>query len=571
MDSTLPLSLDNLICSDKHDFLHVLNNCNAPSAGNFGNDHDDETLYNESTFSCYYLDETSFCSKFRNNEKFLIMCLNIQSLPAKFNELYQLVANMLYFNCAPDIICLQEIWQIPNKNILSLPNYFPLEYLTRHGSTQGGGVGMYLKDSVQYTVLKGQSLMFDKVYESLFVEVITSNKKKCLIGSIYRPGNHTNMTQSDQFSQFLEIFSNSLAELVNNYDRIYLYGDFNIDALKYNSSNQVAEYIDLLFSFGLLQIVTKPTRVSDTSATLIDHVLTNVCCNNYETVALCSLISDHFPICHFLPGSSNLNLPKTVEFRDFSDQAINRFKDSIQRWDWTHVTGSECAQTSYNNFSSTFSHLYNTYFPLQQKKFNKNFHNIEPWMTRGLLISRKRKIMISKQFLKNRTQLNRQLFRDYRNVYNKVIRTAKKLYFEKKLIANQSNIKKVWQILYSAVNIKRAKTSSVKNLLINDKLESDPLIMANFLNNFFTNVASKIADNIEPTDRPPDLNVPFNENVLSFTKCPLTFSEILDACNQLQSKTSLDFEGLSLHFVKKVIFSISIPILHVFRLSLALG
>jgi exonuclease III len=110
---------------------------------------------------------------------------------------------MLYSNCAPDVICLQETWQIPNSNLLSLPNYFPLEYLTRRNSLQGGGVGMYLKESVQYTVLKEKSIMFDKIYESLFVEVITSNKKKCLIGSIYRPGNHSNMTQSDQFGQYM--------------------------------------------------------------------------------------------------------------------------------------------------------------------------------------------------------------------------------------------------------------------------------------------------------------------------------------------------------------------------------
>jgi hypothetical protein len=122
----------------------------------------------------------------------------------------------------------------------------------------------------------------------------------------------------------------------------------------------------------------------------------------------------------------------------------------------------------------------------------------------------------------------------------------------------------MWQILYSAVNVKRVKNSTIKNLLINENLESDPSVMANFLNKFFTNIASKIVSNIEPTDRPPDLNVPFNDNELSFTKNPVTFSEILEACKQLESKTSLDFEGLSLHFVKKVILSIHAPILHVF-------
>ena len=100
---------------------------------------------------------------------------------------------------------------------------------------------------------------------------------------------------------------------------------------------------------------------------------------------------------------------------------------------------------------------------------------------------------------------------------------------------------------------------------------SDPLTLAHFLNTFFTKVAGKIVEEIEPTDRPPDLNVPFNVNSFSFSKIPITFSEIKEACDQLQSKTSLDFEGFSLSFIKKVILSISVPILHVFRLSLGSG
>jgi hypothetical protein len=121
------------------------------------------------------------------------------------------------------------------------------------------------------------------------------------------------------------------------------------------------------------------------------------------------------------------------------------------------------------------------------------------------------------------------------------------------------------------VNIKRAKSSNVKDLFINNQLVSDPVHIANFLNNYFTNVASKIVADIEPTDRPPDGNIQFNENVISFSKNPITFSEIKEACDQLQSKTSPDFEGISLYFVKKVIYAIATPILHVFRQSLCTG
>jgi len=181
-------------------------------------------------------------------------------------------------------------------------------------------------------------------------------------------------------------------------------------------------------------------------------------------------------------------------------------------------------------------------------------------MTRGLLISRRQKILLGKSHLKNRNDMNLQRFKNYRNLYNKTVRTAKKLYFEKKLAANQANIKKVWQILYTAVNIKRTKSSNVKDLFINNQLVSDPLQIANFLNEYFTNVASSIVAGIEPTDRPPDGYLQYNENTFSLSASPITFSEIKEACDQLQSKTSLDFEGISLFFVKKVINSIATPI-----------
>ncbi len=75
-----------------------------------------------------------------------------------------------------------------------------------------------------------------------------------------------------------------------------MFSDFNLDALHYNTNNNVTDYINLLFSYGLLQIITKPTRVTLNSATLIDHLITNSNSNSFETVILTSKLSDHFPI-----------------------------------------------------------------------------------------------------------------------------------------------------------------------------------------------------------------------------------------------------------------------------------
>ena len=50
----------------------------------------------------------------------------------------------------------------------------------------------------------------------------------------------------------------------------YLMGDFNRDLLQVNIKKTWLEYME---SFGLEQIVKSPTRITDHSETLIDHII----------------------------------------------------------------------------------------------------------------------------------------------------------------------------------------------------------------------------------------------------------------------------------------------------------
>ena len=111
--------------------------------------------------------------------------------------------------------------------------------------------------------------------------------------------NHPTLLSSQQFDQFFDLLSNILNDFSNSNTQVIIFGDFNLDVLKYNIIHQVTEYIDLLFSFGFLQLVMKPTRCTAQSATLIDHVVTNSKSDVFETSILTSKISDHFPIIFF--------------------------------------------------------------------------------------------------------------------------------------------------------------------------------------------------------------------------------------------------------------------------------
>jgi hypothetical protein len=279
-----------------------------------------------------------------------------------------------------------------------LPGYHPLTYTLRSNNVQGGGVGIYVKKCFHFTVLANVSIFHDRIFESIFCEITVNPTKKIIVGSIYRPTlSVNNLSANDQFNQFCEILTNINFELQKLNSDLYLLGDFNIDVLKYSSCYKAKTYIDLLFSLGLIQVITKPTRCKPTSATLIDHACINSQAPCISSYIIISHISDHFPVIVKVKNVASNNTPKYVEFRDFSVTNTLNFKLALNGQDWNHVLNSNDTQEAYNLFSDTFFNLYNLFFPLKRVKFNKNYHCIEKWMSTGLLISRKNKILLGKK------------------------------------------------------------------------------------------------------------------------------------------------------------------------------
>ena len=70
-------------------------------------------------------------------------------------------------------------------------------------------------------------------------------------------------------------------------------GDFNIDLIPCTNN----KWSNLLQLFDLSQLVLEPTRVTESSATLIDHVYSS-CPENITSCFVSKLsASDYFPIC----------------------------------------------------------------------------------------------------------------------------------------------------------------------------------------------------------------------------------------------------------------------------------
>ena len=91
-------------------------------------------------------------------------------------------------------------------------------------------------------------------------------RRNLIIAEIYRIPN-TNERQS--IARYDEVMSS----LVNTKCDILLGTDQNFDYVKVNSNGNVSELLDVFFTQGILPTITKPTRITHSSATLIDKYL----------------------------------------------------------------------------------------------------------------------------------------------------------------------------------------------------------------------------------------------------------------------------------------------------------
>ena len=94
---------------------------------------------------------------------------------------------------------------------------------------------------------------------------------------------------------FLSKLNNTLDILNKSNIELYLMGDFNINLLNTNSHEKTNDFVDLMFSQNLYPLITKPTRISSTTATIIDNIFCNCIDNTINSGVIITDISDHLP------------------------------------------------------------------------------------------------------------------------------------------------------------------------------------------------------------------------------------------------------------------------------------
>lgn len=134
-------------------------------------------------------------NKVELNCNFSVICINIRSLNNLkiFSKLESLLSSLTF---SPSVIAITETWLKPNQTgpFTGLPGYIFVSNSRRQ--THGGEIGFFIRENLVYTLRQDTSIMNEKVFESLFIDIKFKNKT-ITCGCIYRAPCNDVISNSD--------------------------------------------------------------------------------------------------------------------------------------------------------------------------------------------------------------------------------------------------------------------------------------------------------------------------------------------------------------------------------------
>ena len=111
--------------------------------------------------------------------------------------------------------------------------------------------------------------------------------------------------------------------------------------------------------------------------------------------------------------------------------------------------------------------------------------------------------------------------------------------------------------------------NNISEINANGELKSTPKDISEEFNNFFTNIGQSISNNVTPTLTNPESYInDFDPSKAKFNLGNTLQIHVMDIIKSFESKASLDIDGVSLKLIKFVDYEVSLPLSHIFNLSL---
>ena len=250
-----------------------------------------------------------------NQNGLKIAHLNVRSLSQHWDEFQILIQDNPF-----DVMCLTETWLKPRMtdSELHLDGY----NLIRNDRTEKGGGGTAIYYNSKLMVHQRTDINCGLDVEAILLEITFPNRSRVLVCSAYC----ADQTLYKDFKPCLETMLDRASS--ENIELLFL-GDFSQDLLPKRLTADARDLRQTFSTYQLTQLIKSPTRITNRSKTLIDHIYTSDSNKVIASGVSQCAISDHSLIylvhrCKKLRGPS-----KVINYRNFKNYSSENFREQI--------------------------------------------------------------------------------------------------------------------------------------------------------------------------------------------------------------------------------------------------
>ena len=358
--------------------------------------------------------------------------------------------------------------------------------------------------------------------------------------------------------------------MLNDLDKekkeIIILGDLNVDYLKQDN-----EPIKQSFQLnGFSQLIKLPTRITETTATLIDVIQTNKECNISYNVVIPADLSDH-DLTGCVRKMHNIKYqPKATRCRNYRSYDVDFINNDLLNKDWNPIYQATSPNTALKYFISIIKETLDQYAPFVTKQIKGK---PSPWISKNLSKEMNTRDQLLRKARKTKKTADWISYERKRNFVKNEVQRLKRNYLKSQLDENAKKPDRFRKIIFQIYTIKSKNEELPKTFHFENKSFSDKKDVANGFCKFFSMIANTLKSKAFPLAnhlwRKKPKEIYFEKHQFAFKNVMNT--EVLKYLRGLKRNSAVGLDEIPPSYLKDIAFVIAKPLTHIINCSLISG
>ena len=334
----------------------------------------------------------------------------------------------------------------------------------------------------------------------------------------------------------------------------------------------IKKYNEFCALLGLTQIINNATRITETTSSLLDHILTNSKDKISQSGVIDIGISDHQMIfCTRKKFRPKTGENTTIKIRYLKNYSGEKLIQSLSNCEFPNYTNFDDINEAYSDFIERTSQVINKIAPMKDICIKSN---TAEWVDEEVLGGIKTRDKLFKKFKKSKSRTDNINYKKYRNQLQELIKRKKRNYISHNLTENISKPKKLWQSLKKlGLPCKNGPTSKIclgpnENISFENKENAEKF--KNFYENLATDLLTKLPlpNNKFDKDKVEDYYKNRNIQDNNFTLTPITYVTVFNLLHKINPNKSVGIDNLGGRFLKDGAKVLAKSLTQLFNLSI---